>query len=159
MHIQCNTGWYESVIPVAPVSFRSPPSSTNSNRLWTRAKVNGGQNKGPPQMSSGPKSMLFRWRWRDQHQCTHQYTPTHTREKIPTSLDIGTLWANVLGNFSRAPAHRQPLDTERLRRFAPISAPHYYKGGNEERDGRLPVVKLLIASSYCTGGSFISPVF
>ena len=33
------------------------------------------------------------------------------------------LWANVLGIFSRAPAHRRPFDTKRLRRFAPKSAP------------------------------------
>ena len=49
----------------------SPPSSTNSKRLWTRAEVNGGANKGPPQTPSGPKSMVFRWRSRDEAQSIH----------------------------------------------------------------------------------------
>ena len=54
--------------------------------------------------------MLFRWRSMDQrrctHQYTHQYTNTHkyTRGEITIKFNNGTLWANVLGIFSRTPA-------------------------------------------------------
>ena len=115
------------------------------------SRVNGGGNKGLPQPPSRPKSMVFRWCARNKPQYTHApihvHTHVHTREVI--ILNKATLWTNVLGIFSQAPAHRRPLVTERLRRFAPTSAPHYYKGGNEERDRRLQVVKLLTAFSYC----------
>ena len=57
---------------------------------------------------------------------TPMHTPTHTKEEITILLNNGTLWVNFLGIFSRAPAHRRPLDTERLCSFAPNSAPHYY---------------------------------
>ena len=42
------------------------------------------------------------------------HTPTHqhTREERTIVLKKSTLWANVLGFFSQAPAHRQSLDTE-----------------------------------------------
>ena len=46
-------------------------------------------------------------------------------------------------------------ETSSLRcRFAPTSTPHYWKGGNEERDRRLQVVNLITALSYCVGSSF-----
>ena len=48
-------------------------------------------------------------------------TQQYTREEIIILLHKSTLWANVLGIFSQAPAHRRPLDTERLRRFEPNS--------------------------------------
>ena len=70
-----------------------------------------------------------------------------------------TPWVNVLGIFSPAPAHKQPLDTERLRCIARNSARQHEKGGNEERDGRRRLVKLLTSLSYCVGGSFIPSVF
>ena len=54
---------------------------TNSKRFWTRADVDGGQNKGPPQTSQGAKSMLFRWRSRDERKWTHQHTNTHKGSK------------------------------------------------------------------------------
>ena len=38
-------------------------------------------------------------------------------------------------------------------------SPHYKNGGNEERDRRLQVVKLLTALSYCVGGSSLFAVF
>ena len=112
------------------------------------------QNKGPPQTSPGSKSMVFRWCARDKPQCTHKGTkkeylfrwcardkPQCTHKGINNKYIRGTLWANVLGIFSRAPGHRRPLD----------------EGGNEERDRRLEVVKLLTALSYCVGGSFNVP--
>ena len=42
--------------------------------------------------------------------------------------------------------------------FAPSALPHCQKGVNEERNGRLEVVKLLTVLSYCVGGAFISSV-
>ena len=102
----------------------SRASSTNSKRLWTRAEVNRGANKGPPQTSSRPKSMVFRWCARDRPQCTHtRYT--HTREERTTILNNGALWADVLGFSSQVPAPSWPWDTERRSRFAPTSVPHY----------------------------------
>ena len=80
------------------------------------------------------------------------HTHGYTREEITTLLNKSTLWTNVLGIFSQAPAHRRPLETERLRRFPPNFAPHYLKGSNEERGRRLQAVKLLTALSY-DGGS------
>ena len=55
---------------------QSPPRPTNSKRFWTRAEVDEGHNKGPPQTSQGANSMLFRWSSRDQRRCTHQHTDT-----------------------------------------------------------------------------------
>ena len=55
----------------------------------------------------------------------HTYTRIHTRGERTILISNDTLWANGLGIFSQAPAHSWPLDTERLRRFAPNSAPHY----------------------------------
>ena len=44
--------------------------------------------------------------------------------------------------------------------LAAFEADHYYKnGGNEERDRRLQVVKLLTALNYCVGGSSLFAVF
>ena len=80
IHIVRGTSWYQPVIPVpagtSPGQLEdiSPPSSTNSDRLWTRAEVNGGANKGPPQTHSGPKSMVFRRHARDKAQCMHTQT-------------------------------------------------------------------------------------
>ena len=112
--------------------------------------MNGGANKGPPQPPSGPIPMVYRWRSRDKVQRTHTNTPTH-KGSNNNVVNKGTPWANVLRIFSQAPVHRRALDTERLRRFAPNSAPHYLKGSNEERERRLQVVKLLTALSYCGG--------
>ena len=74
-YIVRGTSWYLSEIPVPArtspwqLEHKSPPSSTNSNRLWTRAEVSGGVNKGPSHTSTRPKSMVFRWRSRER-QCT-----------------------------------------------------------------------------------------
>ena len=114
VHIQCNTGWYESVIPVAPVSFRSPPSSTNSNRLWTRAKVNTGANTRPPQTPPGSKLVLLLQRSRDKRQCTHKGS------KI--CFLINPLCGQTFGEFYHR--HLRTDDhyiTERRRRFSPTS--------------------------------------
>ena len=75
---------------------------------------------------------------------THVHTNTPTSEAMIILLNKPTLWANVFEIFSQAPAHRRPLDN----------------GGNEERDRRLEVGKLLTALSYCVvGGSFTFAVF
>ena len=117
--------------------------------------MDGGAGKGPAQMPPGSK---FGARW----WCSTKFklhTPIHTRihkGRNNNLFDNPMLWASVLGFFSQAPAQRRPLDSERRRRFAPTSALHYWKCGNEERGRRLEVVKLLTA---CVGGSFICPVF
>ena len=61
------TRWYEPVSRsrLWQLEHISPPSSTNSNRLRTRAEMKGGASKGPPQTPSGPNSMVSRWRARD----------------------------------------------------------------------------------------------
>ena len=76
-----------------------------AKRPWTRAKVDGGANKGPPHTPPGSKSVARWWRSRDKPQCSD--TPI---EEITNFLLKATLWANVLRIFSQAPAHRRPLD-------------------------------------------------
>ena len=79
--------------------------------------------------------MLFRWRSMDQCRCTH--TPIHQQTNKPTweertiLLKNGTLWANVLGIFSRAPAAQLTIrygETSSLPVVASRRrlAPHYY---------------------------------
>ena len=53
----------------------------------------------------------------------HPHTDQHTREEKTIKLNKPTLWANVLGYFSRANAYSCPFDTERRGRFAPTSVP------------------------------------
>ena len=60
----------------------------------------------------------------------------HTKEERTAKSYNGTLSAND-------------------RRFDPTSAPHCQKGGNEERDRRLQIVKHITAFSYCVGSSSI----
>ena len=79
---------------------------------------------------------------------------TQIREVKKIKSINGILRANVVGTFSQAPTHSLPLDTERLRRFAPNYFSHYLKGENEDSGRRLQVVKLLTALSYCVGSSF-----
>ena len=84
---------------------------------------------GPQWTSQGTKSVPRWWCARDRPQCTHVYTQliytrTHKRE-ITNILNNGAQWAIFLGIFSRVPAHSWPFDTERRRRFAPTSVPHY----------------------------------
>ena len=77
-------------------------------------------------MLPGSKLVARLWRSTDKAQCTHlKYTHGYTTEERTILLEKPMLWANDLGIFSQPPAHRRPLDTERRRRFAPTSAPHY----------------------------------
>ena len=75
----------------------SPPTPKNSNRFWTRAEVDGGHNKGPPQTPQGAKSVPRWWCARDKPQWTHVHTNTHTKEVITILLYKPTLWEGVLG--------------------------------------------------------------
>ena len=116
------------------------PSSTNSTRLWTRAQLDGGANHGPPQTPSLSKSVELWWRARDKAQCTHQHTNTPTSTIRIIKLNNPTLWANVLGIFSLAPAGRRSLDTEsgrRSLRSLPRLAPHYKKMCRKDKHIRL----------------------
>ena len=49
------------------------------------------------------------------------YHPHQVRSSVKTTTTTATTTTKTT-NFSRAPQHRRPLDTERLRRFAPNSA-------------------------------------
>ena len=63
-----STSWFQAVIAIPPgtslwqLEDISPPSSKNSKLLWIRAEVNGGANRGPPQMPPGSKSDRREWR-------------------------------------------------------------------------------------------------
>ena len=50
------------------------------------------------------------------------YHPHQVRSSVKTTTTTATTTTTKTTNFSRAPQHRRPLDTERLRRFAPNSA-------------------------------------
>ena len=116
--------WYEPEIPVpawnsaVQLEHMSRPSSTNSKRFgrgqrWIECNIMG--------LHSRPRG-----RNRFHVGGVRGTNPSaHTREVRKIKLNNGTLWANLLGIFSQAPAHSWPLDTERLRRFAPKYAPPY----------------------------------
>ena len=57
---------------------------------------------------------------------TQTNTPIHTREVRTIIIKLWHPVANVSGIYSHTPANSWPLDTKRLRRFAPNSATHYY---------------------------------
>ena len=107
IHIFTRTS-YQLVIPVTPVVVKAH-TTTKLHELKTpleRAGVDGGASNGPPQTPSGSKSVALWGRSRDKAQCTH--TPTGTMEVRTGKLYKSTLWANVLGIFAQAPAHRRP---------------------------------------------------
>ena len=136
------TSWSQPSIPVpagnAPWQLEhiSPPRSTSSKRLQTRAEVNEGANSGSPQTPPGSKYA---------HKGGNIY--------------IYTLWANVPEISQR---HLHTGDHYiRTDVFASLRclALHYYKGGNEPCDRRLQLVKLLTALSCCVCDYFICFVF
>ena len=78
--VRGTSSWYQPEIPVPAwtsplqLEYISPPSSTNSKGFRTRAEVDWGYNKGPPQTSQGAKSVPRWWCARDKSQCTDKYT-------------------------------------------------------------------------------------
>ena len=96
--------------------------------------------------------MLFRRRSMDNVDAhTNQYTPTpnHTRDETTITLNKPTLSANVGCNFLTGTCtHLAVKITETLSLRSNVWLLITRKGGNEERDIRLQVVKLLTALSY-----------
>ena len=116
--------WYFYIPYILELSYRLAPGSSlpacNPSDSWssyrtyheqarrTQHGFRRGQrwvvpvNRGPPQQPSRSKTVRRWWCGRAKPRHTRY---AYTREERTIKLSKGTLWANVLGIFSRAPAH------------------------------------------------------
>ena len=154
-YILRGTSWYQSVIPVPAgtcpleIEYIPPPSSTNSKRIWTRAEVNGGANKGHPQTPSGSKSVALWWRSRDKAQGTH--TDRGSNNWCVINPRCGPTFSECSHRHLHTGDHRI---TEGRRRLAPTSGSSLPQSEHLQKEDTSHHVSccLHFDSSYSGGG-------